>query len=82
VIRELCALKAKMADGAPVASPVVDESISGLTRMAVDEAARVQLFTAFRDRCASLGSRLTEMDRAEAAIDELHAGIAILRQRC
>ncbi len=53
-------------------------SLPAITRAAVSGMERNGLFAAFRDRCLSLPDRLSDPDRAEAAVAELSAGIKVL----
>ena len=53
-------------------------SLPAMTRAAVSGMERNGLFAAFRDRCQSLPDRLSDPDRAEAAVAELSAGIRVL----
>jgi hypothetical protein len=80
VIYEVCRLKDDLAARGVPAGGLgdLDAAVAGLTRRSVAEAERIGLFTAFRDRCASLAGRADNDAMAEAAVDELFAGVRLL----
>lgn len=52
--------------------------INGVVRAGVRDVERAALFDAFRERCGSLGTRLSQPQNAEAALNELHQAVRTL----
>ncbi|MFQ5507789.1 MAG: hypothetical protein ACE5FN_00475 [Leptospirillia bacterium] len=54
------------------------DAMPGMARAVMFDLTRVGLFTGFRDRCESLGSRICDSGGAGAALEELRAGLNLL----
>ncbi|MBI5136773.1 MAG: hypothetical protein HZA24_05485 [Nitrospirae bacterium] len=81
LIHDVCHLRDGMTR--PVHPPLDDALRAGaglpaITRATLDDLERAGLFVAFRDRCATLGDRLADPERADAALAELCAGMRVL----
>ncbi len=81
VVHEVCLTKMRLCAPRKVISGSPRShypSLPAMTRDAVSDMERAGLFEAFRDRCASLATRLAEPDQAEAAIRELSSGARVI----